>query len=333
MITHPRGSRRHQAGLTLVELMVAMLIVSIALAAALAVGYSMLNGYREQRRLDVVQRATRVSLEIISNAIRGASPGTSSGEITDLVACNTFGSIGVVNSTTASDELKLIYASGWVMTSLRATFDESSSELVVLSSDGLKIGDYVLVSDFEKAHLVEIKDINAHAEGASLGIDVPTTTACGSGSFPTGGYTAGRLVIRAKMARFYLEDTSAGPTLMLDPDDIGPSPGEPLAEGVEDMQIAYGVDLNDDGFLTEDGGATDEWFFNNPADGAPPAMSANAPLALRVTLVGRTTFETSNAPASTRPAIEDRLGGAAPDPHRRRSMAATVEIRNLRASK
>ena len=34
---------------------------------------------------------------------------------------------------------------------------------------------------------------------------------------------------------------------------------EPLAEGVEDMQIAYGFDDNLDGIITDTGSTTDEW--------------------------------------------------------------------------
>ena len=328
-----KAPRRGEAGLTLVELMVAMVIVSIAISAALAVGFSMLDGYREQRRLSVVERAARISLEIMSGSVRAASPGVTTGAITDLVACSGFGSLEVINHTDAPDELKLIYASGWVITSLRSSFDESSTELVVLDATGLRPGDRVLVSNFDQGHFVEITAINPHAEGASLAIDPPSAVPCGSGSFPASGYGPGALVMRAKMARYHVEDTAIGPTLMLDPDDVGPDPAEPLAEGVEDVQIAYAVDVNGDGALFEDGSSTDEWFFNHPGDAAPPAMAISMPAALRLTLVARTTFETSDAPASTRPPLEDRAGAQAADPFRRRSLAATVEIRNLRGER
>lgn len=328
-----RVTRPGQAGLTLIELMVAMTIVAIAMAAALAVGFSVLNGYREQRKLSVVERAARISLEMMSSAIRAASPGVTTGQITDLVGCSDFGSLAVVNRSDGPDELKLIYASGWVMTSLRATFDESSNQLVVLDASGLEAGDRVLVTNFDKGHFVEIEAVNAHSEGASLAITTPSTTACGAGTFPAGGYQAGALVIRARMARYYIEDTEIGPMLMLDPDDAGPDPGEPLAEGIEDLQIAYAVDVDGNGALAEDGGTGDEWFYNNAGDSDPPPIATAMPAALRITLVARTTFEIGDSPASKRPGAEDREGAEDPDPYKRRSMGATVEIRNLRGSR
>lgn len=328
-----RAIRRGQAGLTLVELMVAMTIVAIAMAAALAVGFSVLNGYRDQRRVSVVERAARISLEMMSSAIRAASPGVTTGQITDLVACSDFGSMKVINNTDAPDELKLIYASGWIMTSLRASFDEDSSALVVLDASSLKEGDRVLVTNFEQGHFVEINSISTHPQGASLAITAPSSTACGQGTFPTDGYPPGSLVIRAKMARYYIEDTDIGPMLMLDPDDIGDDPAEPLAEGIEDLQIAYAVDTNGDFMITDDGSTTDEWFYNNPADSEPPPIATAMPWALRITLVARTTYETATTASSARPAAEDREAAEDPDPYRRRSLAATVEIRNLRGAR
>lgn len=329
----PRRRRdRGQAGLTLVELMVAMLLSSIAIAASLGVGYSMLNGYREQRRIEVVQRAARVSLEMLSTAVRGASPGVASGDIVDLVGCNDFGALAITNHSDGPDELEVIYGSGGVITSLRAPYTESSSELVVLDAAGLSPGDRVLVTNFDRGHLVEIEGITPVAEGYALAITPATATACGAGTFPGGGYGAGALVVRARLARFFVEDTALGPTLMLDPDGAGDEPAEPLAEGIEDLQIAVATDVDGDGVLLEDGSTSDEWFYNVAGDPDPPPMAQKPPRALRLTVTARTTFEPSSQPASYRPPAEDRPGADAPDPHRRRTFAVTVEIRNLRGS-
>lgn len=327
-----RRPDRGQAGLTLVELMVAMLLSSIAIAATLGIGYSMLNGYREQRRVEVVQRAARVSLEMLSSAVRGASPGVASGDIVDLVGCNDFGALAVTNRTDAPDELEVIYGSGGVITSLRAPYTESADELVVLESAGLAPGDLVLVTNFEKGHLVEIGDITGHAEGYAIDVTPANATACGTGTFPDSGYAAGSLVVRARLARFFVEETVVGPTLMLDPDGAGDAAAEPLAEGIEDLQIAVATDVDGDGLLREDGTTADEYFYNVPGDSDPPDLSVTPPRALRITVTARTSFEISSQPVSYRPPAEDRDGADAPDPYRRRTFAVTVEIRNLRGS-
>ena len=121
------------------------------------------------------------------------------------------------------------------------------------------------------------------------------------------------------------------PVLMLDPDDAGAAPPEPLAEGIEDLQVAVGVDVNSDGNLFENGTTGDEWFGNAAGDAAPPLPTVQRWRAIRVTLVARTIKETGNEPVSSRPAAEDRGAGTA-DKYRRRVLSTVVDVRNFEAS-
>ena len=85
-----------------------------------------------------------------------------------------------------------------------------------------------------------------------------------------------------------------------------------LAEGIEDLQVAFACDLNADGVLTEGPDkATDEWTLNDPTDviATSNAAKCNQPSAVRLTLVARSLTEDNGIDATLtdngRPAIEN----------------------------
>ena len=122
---------------------------------------------------------------------------------------------------------------------------------------------------------------------------------------------------------------------MLDPDGPGAAEPEAVAEGIEDLQIALGIDNNpNDGDLHEDtsAGDIDEWVYNHPSDSAAAAVTAAPYRAIRITVTARSIDETSNVPISVRPPAEDRDAASQADVYRRRSLSTTVELRNLAGS-
>jgi prepilin-type N-terminal cleavage/methylation domain-containing protein len=117
----------------------------------------------------------------------------------------------------------------------------------------------------------------------------------------------------------------------------GPTTPMTLAEGIEDLQIAYACDTlppppAGDGVFTEgtDDGSkkTDEWIFNVAGD--VPTADCNRPQALRITLVARSTEPDSTLDAvktNAKPAVEDGAPGAR-DSFRHRVLTTTVFPRN-----
>jgi len=329
-LRHTPKRRNRQAGLTLVEMMISVLIVSIAISAALTLGYTMMNSYRDQRRMALVERGARVSLAILSRSIRNASPGVPSGNVGDAVGCTSTGGIRVINSSVGPDQLEIIHASGGVLTSMRddVPFTETDTALIVLNGAGFKAGDYALISNLDQGHLVAVTAVAQ--TGATWTLTTKAASGCGP-AFPGGGYKPGALVMRAKIERFFVStgpEVAGVPTLMVDPDGNGPLTPEPVAAGVEDMQVSVGVDANSDGTVVENGTSTDEWHYNNAADVAPPLPTATPWRALRITLVARSVEENTAKPTSTRPPLEDRTGAFAADQFRRRVLSATIEVRN-----
>src|SRR4029434_10312300 len=109
--------------------------------------------------------------------------------------------------------------------------------------------------------------------------------------------------------RFAIRPCTAttAPALTLERLDLGTAP-EVLADGIEDLQVAYACDTSpDDGELPEGPNKlTDEWVLNANADPIPG--SCNRPDAVRVTLIARSVTQDtllSSVAANAKPAVED----------------------------
>jgi len=130
---------------------------------------------------------------------------------------------------------------------------------------------------------------------------------------------------------FSIGATDGVPTMMMDPDAGGAAAVEPFAEGIEDLQVAIGVDVNGDGAITEVGAAAgdDEWQGNMAGDAA-----LSGPIrAVRITVIARSTKPLAGPVAGfNRPAAEDRPADTALDKFRRRVLRQVVETRNLSGS-
>jgi prepilin-type N-terminal cleavage/methylation domain-containing protein len=135
--------------------------------------------------------------------------------------------------------------------------------------------------------------------------------------------------------QFSIDATGQTPRLMMNRLDGSAGP-QILADGIEDLQIAYACDtapaLNGDGLFTEGTDAatkkTDEWVYN--AAGDVPPVACNRPQAVRITIVARSTeADTTLAglAANRKPAVEDGVAGAA-DTFRHRVLTTTVYPRN-----
>ena len=316
--------RRPQAGFTLIELMISLVLFSIVISGALAVAVATTVGYREQREIVATEVSVRAPLEFLSDAIRNTSPGVATGDIQDVRSC-TNNAITVVNSTVGPDQFDIVYASGAVVTSLRTQYTAViNTSITVTNASQIVIGDTLMITNTIKGHLVNVTSVNT-----GTGVIGLTAPACVP-TLPAGGYLEGSLVIRVLRARFYVDVagsvTDGVPTLMMDPDAGGPIQPEPLAENVEDMQVAVGVDLNvnkgiDDALCPAVGC---EWEFS-----AGIGALAGKIRAMRITLIARSPRALQGTPTFFRSAAEDRPVAAAPDGFRRRVLTSTVEIRNL----
>ena len=280
-------------------------------------------------------------MDLIVGALRAASPGVSTGRIEDLAGCSGLQrAISVTNSSTGPDEMSLVYGSGGVLTSLFQSYSTGANFLRILDGSELSVGDRVLVTNLDQGHVVRVTGI--WNLGAGNGWALGVSTGCAA-AVPT-TYDAQSLVIRVKIARLFVDTAFDPPLLMYDPDIApGGADAEPVADGIEDLQIAIGVDLDGDGLVSEPVTTTDEWFYNLAGDAAAPdlgndsdcgtnAAAACPYRAIRITLVARSVGEINTGAASFRPSAEDHDGAASADAFKRRSLTTTVELRNLEGS-
>jgi len=315
-----RRSGRSQRGFTLVELMVSLVMFSFAIAGVLAVAVSIANGFREQRVGVGAETTVRAAMEFMGDAIRGASPGIETGLIINGVngTCDTK-TFEVTPRGDGTDELTVTFAYGSVVTSLETTYTQGSTSMSVASGAQFSPGDYLVVTDFSTAELLKVTSVT----GNTLGVQASSCTV----ALP---WSAGSLVIRALRAKFFIDDIDGtSKALWMDPEpDASDTDAEPLAEGIEDLQVAIGFDPNGNG--VEENLAsktTDEWYGNSPLDVLPPLGTAIR--AVRVSLVAKALAPiTGNQTPYIRPALEDHPAGTA-DKFRRRVLTSVIEIRNL----
>ncbi|MFN0248197.1 MAG: PilW family protein [Kofleriaceae bacterium] len=328
--------RRRGRGFTLVELMVSLVMFSFAIAGVLAVAVSMANGFREQRAGVGTEGAARAAMEFLSDAIRGSSPGIESGVIwpMDEENCQDPGVDlafrATMGNASAADSLTITFAYGSVVTTALSTYDPlAAGAITVEDVSQFQNGDFVVVTNFASAVLLKV-----NVAGNTLTHGPPASGCTPTFPSPLG---QGSLVIRALRARFFIQDLDGIPTLWMDPD---PNPAvvndaEPLAEGIEDLQVVLGIDGGTDGLGAEDtttaGG--DEWWGNVAGETVPTPTAPAAFLlrAVRLSLVSRAIVPVSGTAAYFRPALEDRNGGTT-DNFRRRVLTSMIEVRNMLGS-
>lgn len=326
-----RRARRGQAGFTLIELMISLVLFSFAVAGVLAVAVSMVNGFREQRLAFITEGAARSAMNFMADSLRGASPGVPTGDISHTVNCAD-GALRVVNNPGAPDELYAVFASGSVVTTSATPYSSTDNSMTLIDGSEIEQGDTLLVTNYSKGHLMKVtnKPPGNIAGLAAVGCST------GTSAFPaTGSYPAGSVVVRALRARFYIANDGTLPlipTLYMDPDAEGPLQGEPLAEGIEDMQIAIAIDQDGNG-ITDANSTTDEWIYNVPGDAVPAApIPVGTIRALRITLIARAPGQVTGVASFFRPGAEDRAAATATDNFRRRVLTSVIEVRNLGGS-
>jgi type II secretory pathway pseudopilin PulG len=324
-----RPGRSGQAGFTLIELMVAGTLVTIVLLMTIQLALTVIGDMKAQREAHALERSARAPADYIVDLLRGAAGGTTTGNVQDVTYCTTANGLtysasnppvvgmAMTNGGTANpDSLTLLSSTGSV-TSLRTAVDSTSTSATLTDATGFAAGDFLLITDGSVGRMIKTKTL----AGNVVTFDAPLTCA-GFAPMPT--YPIGTLVLRGRIARFQLATIDGVSYLTIDPDGNGPAAAQPMAEGIEDLQVAIGVDADGNGVL-----AAGEWHYSAANTTAPALITAGRWRAMRLTVVAK---ELVARPGSTtvsgRPAAEDRAAGSV-DMYRRRVLTTMTEVRNL----
>jgi len=316
------GRRHPEGGFSLVEVMAALVILSIALTAVFATFISQQKSFTVQSRVAEMQQNLRQAVEYLSRDIRLAGYGIPANVVVPdgiiATGVTSVRSLYAKDNTTGPDQVYILYifdmdANQPPTTDNAAGVPANAGSITVPGIAGFLStgGELVLVTDNTTADLYE-------------------TSAAGGNTLTFGGgyaYNSGHVqsypsgppavtVAKARFVRYYIDNN----TLMVD--RMGGAAPQPLADDIEDMQLSYGLDTNADGVVDA---------MRNDVPGGPLlAVPAEIPQIrqIRLRLIARTRL-TEAGWSETRPTIGNRTDAAPPpDGYRRRTYDIVIDVRN-----
>lgn len=348
---------RNQAGLTLIELLIAMAIGMIVSAGAYSVFFSTTRTAQKQEQASEMQQNLRVAMERITQDIRQAGFGIpQDGSPVSYTAGTWSSPITVTNNSSAADEITLLGV-GYKVGTIQSV---SGNDIFVdydLNGDDLFTGymEEHYQSNFASTYVSKFLpggSFTSNRGNLSIG-GVEFLAATGYNSMtsaPKGiqmifpddvqNFPLNLPVYILQSIRYSIEgcydsdldgsffpaDSDESDYLCLKNQDYSELRGNGervVAEGIEDIQFAYGVDVSPrDGTLDyPSSGYNSAAFVSDPADDS-------SIVAVRVSIVARSRNPEKQG-GSARPALEDRPAGTA-DRYTRRTLTKTIKLRNPR---
>jgi type IV pilus assembly protein PilW len=307
--------RRHPgAGYSLIEVMAALVILSLAMTAVFATFTTQQQSFTAQSRVAEMQMNLRIAVDYMSRDIRMAGYGIPDNVNVPAAAnqagLTTIRALFAVDNTTGPDQVYVLYR-----------FDMDANQPATVNTAAMASAGSVTVDNAvgflsTGGELVVIADTSR--------ADVfQTTSVAGSvlnfgGTYGTIGHTLYGIgppqatVAKARFVRYFIDGSNpAHPTLMVDRNIVGQA-AQPVADDIEDLQLTYGLDTNADG-------AIDTW---TPAPGTPSQVRQ-----VRLQLMARSRLPDKNW-TETRPALGNHAAGASADGYRRRIIDVVIDLRN-----
>jgi type IV pilus assembly protein PilW len=329
---HTFATRATQSGLTMVELMIAMVTGLILLAGILQIALNSRQHYSVQEAMSRTQEAGRFAMDILSRDIRMADFWgcvTDATKITNNLNVSgtgylsymdfAGGIVGTDGGTTLPDTITLSGALGTGIAVLPPYMPQTSAMLHVLADNGLNQGDIVLLSDCLQGDIFQISNSNPSSSGSVVH---NTGNATEPGNYNPGACQGGNAHCLSKTydgaAQIYgmqaLTYSIHHPALqepMLMRSRNG-APAVELVAGIENMKFLYGEDTTGDQVanLYHAAGSVSDW---------------DAVVSVRIHLLARSSNEVLEAPQVYQ---FDGQSYTASDRRLRREFSSTVTIRN-----
>ena len=339
----------HSKGLSLIELMIAMVIGLLLLTGTASMFISNKRIYKEQDEMGRIQENARFAMQMLIEDIRMAGYAGCSEDIdeitnhlNDLSAnpslqfSNAVEGVNEADSGTPansqwqpsnSEEGVSAMVDGTDAISIRyvdpsgirlsEAMPKVSAELKVTTTGDLAIGDIVALSDCDAADIFQLTQVQVssshlqHNAGKGGGLPSP-----GNLTKPLSKkYGEGAEIVRFISRRYYIGTGTNGSPSLFRMENGGTA--VELIEGVENMEILYGEDtLNNDTIPDTyvHAGSVSNW---------------DNVVSVRVSLLFRTIDDNaSNAPNTSTYSMLDTTFDPTDDRRRRRVVTNTVQIRN-----
>jgi len=271
-----------QRGFSLVELMIAMTIGFVVLAG---IGYLYVESrqsFRSMDNLSRMQESARYALEIMARDIRMAGYrgcASSSGAFYNNLKQSTesaynFGlpingydgdggswapalptDTGGLNFTNppilAGTDVIILRSAFGSGTTVTAQPGNSSADLKVTTPNDLAIGDIAIVTNCVASTVFQITNMNVNGAGQNVVHNTGAGSPGNSSQDLVENYSAsGGEVIKMQSKSYFIRTGASGRPALWQFDNYKPAvaPAE-IAEGVENMQILYGIDVDSNGIV------------------------------------------------------------------------------------
>ncbi|KAA3650120.1 MAG: hypothetical protein DWQ11_17280 [Proteobacteria bacterium] len=273
-------SRALQAGLTLVELMIAMVLGLMVVGGVIAFFISNNQSYRVNEALAKMQEDARIALELLAREVRLAGgtscvnfelitpsviakPAPSGAGMHTGVALQGFNNVTTVagdGATVANTDALLVSRGDECGATLTGnmTARNANIQTVDASTCGWVAGQVLVITDCMSTDIFRASSVS---NGASI-----TTTAHATNvnidNRLSKAYDQSARVMGYRAGTFYVATRDGGPALVVeDGVDADPSNNPVIADGVEDVQYQFGVDTTSDGSVDSyvDAGAVADW--------------------------------------------------------------------------
>lgn len=336
-ICNLRFAISQQRGFTLVELLVAMAIASVVGMAGVSLFSTSNWAYKVNEDVAEAQQNGRVSMERLAKDIRTAGFGLPDPPFTLSIGGQNWTSpITVTTSggSGGSDSITILgigYEAGTLSIGAATDCNVGATSKICLDSVdpstnrffGTDLTTFMTSRKYISLNgstFIELSNTQTERAAGKLTLGTPSTL---DRIYPDGTpvYIIQAVQYTVNNSAPFLGGCSASNPCLASLDFTGLRGGtgndrQVLAENIEDIQFAYGVDADGNGRMDS------STLSNDPADDSTI-------LAVRATVVAKTRNKDMKGATFTRPAIEDHSASAS-DNYRRRTLTKIIKLRNPR---
>lgn len=350
-------------GFTLIEILVSLAILGIVLAGIYSVYTMQHKSYIVQEQVAEMQQNERIALQMITRDIRMAGLGLTcsyggilftedadgNGALNDGEDIDGNGALSAFGNGLGFDGSDTVAIAYYIVdprgnaggnTYTASDFDPAAATFTVDNADGFSSGDLILISNTNPRDDDDCHYAAVYATAVDSGANTITHDSAKAVENQPGGIGLAFKANSNKIRRAAKNEGGRIAYFINGSYQLIRSVNgnaQPLADNIEDMQIAYGIDINNNGIVVDGKFGTvpgGEWF-DSPA-GQDMALLRE----IRVTLVARTTREDPAYNIGVRPVVEGHdpaCCSAATTPaqaakYRRRVLQSTIKLRNIKGT-
>lgn len=242
-----------QRGLTLIEMMVALVVGLILTAGAIQIFASARQGFRANDAMARIQENGRYALEFLARDIRSAAFWGCAQEAEMESRLNSGGGVDFTGPELTganaagpgdSDTLTIRHATQNLRLQLQQAMPTVSASLVVSDVGDVEVGDILLVTDCEAADVFQVT--NTKSTASSI-VHNSGNTGVSPGNYTQSlsrRYDTSATVYTAREKTYSLGTDADGNQVLQR--TVNGGAAQELVSGVQDMQVRFGVDFDND---------------------------------------------------------------------------------------